>query len=137
MDLNELHPIIELINLQEERLVKKLDEIIAHQEKTNGRVGKAEDDIIEYVGRCNYIQDGKSKAIVRNRFIIGTLITIIGILIGVHYKSQQKPDKIPIEFIFQQTDTTYVIPKMYMRSHGQQEYREVHELYVDIKGDKK
>lgn len=54
MDIKELQPIIDLMNLQEERLVRKIDEVhgdvVTTRDqaiKTNGRVTQAEKDILQ------------------------------------------------------------------------------------------
>ena len=54
MDIKELQPIIDLMNMQEERLVRKIDEVhgdvVTTRDqaiKTNGRVTEAEKDIIQ------------------------------------------------------------------------------------------
>jgi len=136
MDFKELEPVIQLITEQEERLVKKLDAIIARQDISNGRISKVEERQSVQDNKCIFIQDGKARAIVRNRWIITTLLVIIGLLTGTFYKD--KNDRmIPLEVIYKQTDSTYLIPRMYMRSKGEQSYREVHELYVDVENTQK
>lgn len=124
-------------------VIVKLDELIEHVKETNGRVRKNEQDIndlqmqvAEGDNRCAFIQDEKEKKVIRNRWIIGTLLVVIGILSGMFYKTREK-EPFPVELIYRKSDSTYIMPSLFFRKPGNQEFFEVHEVYVDIKGQDK
>ena len=75
MDIKELKPIIDLMTQQEERLVKKIDEVHADVRLINSKVAEHEKSIISF------------KAI--GKFIISGIIlagTIIGGYFTIHHK---------------------------------------------------
>lgn len=131
MDIKELK---DLMDAQEGRLVKKIDEVIDKVEEQNHRIGKSEDAIIIASENCRFIQNAKEKRTIRNRWIIGTLLVVIGLISGMAWKVKENT-KVPVELIYQKTDSTYVMPNLYIRKKGNQKYFEVHKVYIDI--DKK
>lgn len=121
---------------------QRLDEIIRQNEIRNGRIEKNEDKmevldvaIAERSATCMIIQQTKERNVNRNRWIIGTLLVIIGLVSGMFYTTQEN-NKVPIELIYQKTDSTYVIPNLYMRGQCDQKYFEVHKIYVDVNKEK-
>ena len=130
------------ITIIDDVIKPRLDEIIQHQKTTNGRVTKTEGCINELqlivekgVLKCEFIQDAKARAVVRNRWIIGTLLVVIGLLSGMFYKTKQYQE-VPVELIYRKTDSTFIVPNMYFRRYGEKEFLEVHKVYVDIKDRK-
>lgn len=123
-------------------VIVKLNELIEHVKETNGRVRESEKNITDLQmqvaegdNKCLFIQDEKNKKVIRNRWAIGTLLVIIGLLSGMFYKVKEKQE-VPIELIYRKTDSTYAIPNMYFRRPGDQEFFEVNKVYVDIKDEK-
>ena len=160
MDIQELKPIIELMSAQEERLVKKIDEVITTVKNQNSRIGKNEDSIIVVTENCRFIQEEKGKAeikkdkleerkISRDKWRVSTslaaiavLITVFGLWLNITYKKTQetlegienvKQGKVPIQLIFEDTDSTYKFPDLFMRKPGTQRFTPIHKLYFDIK----
>lgn len=136
LTLKELEPVFTLMGEQEERIVKKLDEAIKTIKEQNSRIGKCEDNILERNVFCSDVQIEKERKIVQNRWIIGTLLVSCGLLSGLFYKTKQHQE-VPIELIYNKTDSTYAIPNMYFRRYGDNKYMEVNKFYIDIKEDKK
>ena len=142
MDIRELEPIITMLSEQEERLVKKINEVHDTIKVQNSRIGKSETrlnevelDINTRTIYCERVQDEKGRAVIRNRWIIGTLLVILGLLSGMFYKVKEN-NEVPVELIYQKTDSTYIMPSLYMRRQGGQEYFEVHKIYIDIAKEK-
>ena len=136
--LRDLTPILELLTQSEERLVKKIDEVITTVKIQNSRIGKCEDKIIERNVFCQDIQIEKERKVIRNRWIIGTLLVIIGILTGLFYKvekAEQQP--VPVQLIYKDTDSTYIFPNLFFRVPGKQAFTPIHEFFVDIENNKK
>ena len=122
----------------DEVISPKMKEMAELQKEANGRVGKLEDRInavedtqLVQGNTCKFIQDGKARASSRNKWIITTLVALLALLAGTFYKDRQA-SMVPLELIYKQTDSTFVIPRMYLRKEGNQGYSEVHELYIDI-----
>jgi len=132
MDIKELK---DLMDAQEGRLVKKIDEVIDKVEEQNHRIGKSEDAIIIASENCRFIQNAKEKRTIRNRWIIGTLLVVIGLISGMAWKVKENT-KVPVELIYQKTDSTYVFPNLYFRSEGENKFKEIHQVFVDLKNDK-
>ncbi len=156
MDIKHLQPIIDLMNLQEERLVKKIDEVISTVKEQNGRIGDTEDYIVKLEKavnegdlRCMYIQQGKAKELerkekkeTRNKWVVRTLLVVMGLLSGYYYKTKEgiievaeDAGKVSIELIYRKDDSTFVVPQVYLRNTGDQKYFEANEIYFEI--DKK
>lgn len=141
-----------MIAEQEERIIRHINDVKAevkevkdHVKSTNGKVAEhvkeinalkiADEEIKNIIERgdnyCRYVQDSKQKNTRRNKYIITTLIAIIGVLGGMFYKVKEN-NKTPIELIYQKTDSTYVFPRLYLRSQESQGFTEIHKLYIDF-----
>jgi hypothetical protein len=105
----------------------------------NGRIGKDENELIEIKTNCIGIQREKlnhqkeiDKKTSRNRYIITTLIAVVAILSAVLIKTE-KDTKVPIQLIYDKTDSTFVFPHLYIKRGNEAPFTEVHKLFVDIK----
>jgi hypothetical protein len=105
----------------------------------NGRIGKDENELIEIKTNCIGIQREKlnhqkeiDKKTSRNRYIITTLIAVVAILSAVLIKTE-KDTKVPIQLIYDKTDSTFVFPHLYIKRGNESPFTEVHKLFVDIK----
>ena len=132
LTLKELEPVFTLMGEQEERIVKKLDEAIERIKLQNSRIGKCEDNILERNVFCSDVQTEKERKIVRNRWLIGTLLVAVGLLSGLFYRAKEHQE-VPVELIYRKSDSTFIMPNMYFRRYGDQEFLEVHKVYIDIK----
>ncbi len=134
-------------NINEKLMEIKDDvrEVKDHVKETNGKVAEhvkeihelklVDNEIKSMIDKgdnyCHYVQDSKTRNARRNKWIITTLIALLALLSGTLYKNRQ--DKmVSLELIYQKTDSTFVIPRMYLRQEGTNGYSEVHELYIDI-----
>ena len=79
MDINDLKPIIDLMNLQEERLVKKMD---THAHDTHERLDKINGKVAEHE---KYINNNRAifKFIIGG---IGIVATVVGIWFAIFHK---------------------------------------------------
>lgn len=132
----------------------RLDELVDQGKIRNGRVEKNEDEIeetnkeiIKLKGlidngalHCKLIQEAKDrneakkdKKAIRNRWIIGTIIAVVSLSSGWLLKVNfTKNRMIPVELIYEKTDSTMYVPRMYLRGNGDQRYWEVSNFYIDI-----
>jgi len=136
MDIKELQPVLDLMGLQEERLAKKINEVHDTVKEQNNRINEVELDINARSIFCQSIQDEKGRAVIRNRWVIGTLLVILGLLSGLFYKVKEEK-KVPVQLIYKDTDSTYIFPDLYFRKPGNQTFTPIHQIFVDINHDKK
>ena len=132
---------------------RRLDEIIKQNEVRNGRLGKCEGRItaIELeLSSENGEEQGTEKerarnaalralTISKNRYLITTIIAVTAFVCttAIAIVKIRQQDKVPIELIYDKTDSTYIFPNLYFRSNGDQGFKEIHEVYVDINKDEK
>ena len=135
-------------NINEKLMEIKDDvrEVKDHVKETNGKVAEhvkeihelklVDNEIKSMIDKgdnyCHYVQDSKTKNARRNKWIITTLIALLALLAGTFYKDR-KDGMVPLELIYQKTDSTYMMPRMYIRGANDESYLEVHELYLDLK----
>ena len=124
---------------------RRLDEIIQQNKVRNGRLERCEEDMdnlrnIVCMGdeKCKFIQEEKNKKMIKNRYLITTIIAVTAFICttALAIVKIRQQDKVPIELIYDKTDSTYIFPNLYFRSNGDQGFKEIHEVYVDIDKEK-
>lgn len=129
----------------QEKLLKKeigntndrLDAIIKQNEIRNHRIETIEQET-EVIDKklsngtlfCKMIQKQKEDRIIRNRWIMGIIVVLLCAYIG--WFTKKSTEKIPIELFYQKTDSTFHVPRMYLRDKSGG-LREVHVDYLNIK----